>query len=192
MNLSKQALIALGVTGAGVLGCSRTELTREQLDKMLEETAKRPVTSELSLGALCYEMAAPPERIEYHCPLCKTKTLHAKWENVGSVQKVNRLRQQMKRIKELKLDAMLDETDLCNQCRRDKATDTMDFYILVTIDKRLVRTKIGYYDLSQIIAFLEKKDVWKADNDATYPLKDELPRIRTILGMDGGEDKTAK
>jgi len=181
MKLSKQALIALGVTSVGLL--SAEDLTRKQLDKMLEETAKNPVTSTLSPGAMCYRMSLPPERTEYNCPLCKTKTLYAKWENTGE----NGYRQQIKRIRELGLDAALDETDLCSQCRRDKTTGSVKFHILVKVDDRSVRTQLEVYDLTKVIAFLEKKDVWKADNEATHPLKDALPRIRKILGMEKGE-----
>ena len=185
MKLSKQALIALGITGVGML--SAEDLTREQLNRMLEATATNPVTSALSPGACCYDMAAPPERIEYLCPLCKTKTLHAKWQNVGLVQNASQYRQQLKRIKELGLNATLDETDLCSQCRRDKTTDKVNFYILVTVGDRMVRTQLEGADLDKIIAFLEKKDVWADDMGATRPLKAMLPRIRKILGTDGNE-----
>ena len=143
-------------------------------------------------------IAFPPERIEYVCPVCKKKTIHTKWENVGPVEYINGYhrqigyRQQIKRIKELGVDAMLDETDLCNQCRLDKTTETTDFYIVVTVEGRSVRTQLEEYDLEKVIAFLEKKDVWGDIFEETRPLKDELPRIRKILGMDGGEEKTAK
>jgi len=190
MKLSKQALIALGITGAGVLGCSRTELTREQLDKMLVETAKKPVTSELREGAMCYSRGEPsdPERTEYVCPLCKTKTYHTKRENVWHVQDAMKYRRQIKRVNKLGLNATLDETDLCSQCRRDKTTDIINFDIVVAQDNRSIRTQLWSFDLTLLIAFLEKKDVWGTGNDGTRPLKNELPRIREILGMD--EDGT--
>jgi len=184
MKLSKQALIALGITGAGVLGCSRTELTREQLDKMLMETAKKPVTSALSDGAPCYSMMVPVGSIEYLCPVCKTKTHHAKRKNKEDVINASWYREKMKRIQKLGLNATLDETDLCSQCRQDKTTDTVDFYILVTADKRSVRTRLNFSELDMLIAFLEKKDVWKTENDIIRPLKGKLPRLFEILGMD--------
>jgi len=180
MKLSKQVLIALGVASAGILPAK--DLTREQLDKMLEETAKNPVTSALHPGAACYAPVPLPLRIEYVCPLCKAKTLHAEWKNVNRVQQADRFRQQMKRIKQLHLDAALDETDLCSHCRRDKDTDTVEFHIVVWVNERAVRTVLEWADLSKLIAFLERKDVWDGGAGGTRPLKDELPRIRTILG----------
>jgi len=188
MKLSKQALIALGITGAGVLGCVHTELegalTREQLDKMLEETAKKKVKKTEPIFACCYIPCCPPGRIDYICPFCKTKTHHAERENIKYVEDVDWYRQEMKCIKELNLDAALDETDLCSQCRRDKDTNATNLYILVWVDKQVVRTPLKKHDLTKIIAFLEKKDVWVGECDATYPLKDELPRIRAILGLE--------
>ena len=182
-------MIALGVTGAGMLAAE--DLTREQLNKMLEETATNPVKSELLPGACCYSPMPYPNRIEYLCPLCKTKTLHEKWEKTGRVQTADKYRNQMKRIRELGLDATLDETDLCSQCRRDKTTEGITFHILVTVDQRLVRTQLEYCDLEKVIAFLEKKDVWDSGAGGTHPLKDALPRIRKILGM-GGDEATGK
>jgi len=192
MKLSRQALIALGITGAGVLGCSHTELTRAQLDKMLEETAKKPVPSELDPGAMCYSRGFASETIEYLCPVCKTITHHAKYENKEYASDVGGYRQQVKRIKKLGLNATLDETDLCSQCRQDKTTDTVKFYLVVRVDKREVRTQLRWSELNMVIAFLEKKNTWKTPNDIERPLKDpySLFRIRTILGMkeDGKQD----
>ena len=188
MKLSKQALIALGVTGTGVL--SAADLTREQLNQMLEETAKNPVTSKLSPAAMCYRMAAPLERIEYTCPLCKAKTLHAKRETAWRIYRdLEGYRQKMKRIKELGLDAALDETDCCSQCRKDKTTEDINFRILVTVGNRMIRTELEVYDLNKIVAFLERKDIWEGGQGSTHPLKPELPRIRAILGMERGEAK---
>ena len=89
----------------------------------------------------------------------------------------------MKRIKELGLDAALDETDLCSQCRKDKTTDTVNLFLIVWVGEQTTRTSIDDSDLRKITAFLEKKDVWTSSNEGTHPLKPELPRIRKILGI---------
>jgi len=191
MKLSKQALIALGITGAGMLPDGA--LAQEHLDKMLAQVAETPSTSEMDPGAMCYEIAFPPARIDYVCPLCKSKTLHEKWENTERVEEMDRYRKQVKRIKELGADVALDETDFCSQCRRDKDSDKLNLYILVWTDKRALRTQLEENDLKKVIAFLEKKNVWNSSYNCTSegcgcekPLKDELPRIRKILGLGGG------
>jgi len=188
MKLSKQALIALGITSAGVLPDGA--LAQEHLDRMLAQVAETPSTSTTEIGAMCYVIMMPLERMDYVCPLCKTKTHHES-ENWGEPKwQVEKYRKQMKHVKELGAEAALDETDLCSQCRRDKDTDTnaANLYILVWVDKRVVRTQLKKHDLTKVIAFLEKKDVW-LDGEDEYPLKGSLPRIRTILGLDRGEDK---
>ena len=199
MKLSKQALIALGVASVGMMGCSEAEkpsadgtLARKQLDKMLEELAKNPVKSELRPGACCYMPISQPMRIEYLCPVCNAKTYHTKWENINDVQKANRYRQKIQHIKKLGVNAALDETDLCSQCRQDKSKDETSIYLNVTVDKRVIRTQLLHDDLDKLIAFFEKKDVWVSDNGATRSLKDEIPRIRQILGMEASEDKASK
>jgi len=189
MKLSKQALIALGITSAGLLGCVTTEmpsdgaLTRTQLDKMLNELAKKKVSRQEIISACCYMTMPSPERIDYLCPLCKTKTHHAKQYSVACAESVDWYRQQIKDIKELGLDIALDETDLCSQCRRDKTTNTINFYIIVWVDNRAMRTQLEYDDFEKIIAFLKKENTYSFEE---RPLKDALPRIRKILGMDGG------
>lgn len=193
MRLSRQVLLALGVTGAGVL--SAEQLTRKQLDQLLDEMAKSPDISQLRPGACCYRPAPAPVRIEYVCPLCKAKTLY---ENGSSANRwkldkeLERYRQQVRRVRELGLDVSLDETDFCSQCRQDKDTEELAFAILVTVGDRSARTRLESNDLIKLIAFLEKKDVWKDGIDGIYPLKNELPRIRKMLGLDGDGAKSAK
>ena len=201
MKLSKEVLIALGITGIG-LGCVHTEsggpLTREQLDRMLEEMAKTPIASTPFRGAMCYMSLGPrsscltlfdalmrprpPERVKYLCPVCKTKTYHTSYtvrrlqviiHTTGGFRQTNHLQWSMERIKELGVDAVLDVSDLCSKCRQDKNTDTVNFYILITEGERSIRTQLEPYDLLKIIAFLNKEDIGD----------DEL-RIRKILGMD--------
>lgn len=52
-------------------------MQRDEMRKRLEELAKSAPPKDLSSGAMCYEMATPPERAEYVCPACGDKTLYA-------------------------------------------------------------------------------------------------------------------
>lgn len=179
MKPLKQALIAVGIASAGML--SAEHLTHGQIDQMLKDLAAKPVQKVIT-GAAGHGQTPPPGRADYLCPLCKTKTTYETQEHVKHVLAADRYRRQMARVKELGLDAALDETDLCGKCRKDKTTDTTHFSIVVWQDKRAIRTRLEHYDLSVLSAFLEKKDVWASDNDGRYPLQRELPRIREILG----------
>ena len=171
-------------------------LTRKQLDTMLEKLAKKPVQKASEIGAMCYEPRAYHTRIDYICPVCGTKTHYAeKAETMIAVDAVRFFRQQMKRIQALGVNATLDETDLCSQCRKDKTTSEINYSIVVSLDQRTVRTPFQYGDygseLDMVIAFLEKKDVYTPSYCGYYgPLKDKyplqphIPRIRKILGVD--------
>ena len=207
MKLLRQALIALGITSVGLTGCVDTKtfttsevtetetvkditLTREQLDKMLEEIAKKPAKPVTTHEAMCYMMFLPPERMEYLCPLCNTKTLHAKKEDVNLAKRGQWYGYLVEDINRLGVTVTLDATDLCSQCRQDKATDSMNFYIEVRVGERVIRTLVEDDDFFKIIAFLEKEDTWETSEGFTTtvrPLKPELPRIRKILGMDDGK-----
>jgi len=208
MKLSKQTLIALGITTVGLTGYAETEipqgetvktetvrditLTRAQLDKVLTEIAKKPAAKTTTYNAMCYMMSDLPERMEYLCPVCSSKTLYEK-KNVSLASHGEYNSYLIDHIKKLGVDASLDATDLCSQCRKNKTTTKADFYIEVRMGDRLTRTLLKPDDLTKIIAFLEKKDTWETSKKlfetTVKPLKPELPRIRQILGLDTPEEK---
>jgi len=76
--MNKETLTALlGALLAGTL--SAENLTREQLDKLLNALAEKPAPEAKRMPmAMCYRMAAPPERVEYVCPQCGEKTIYSR------------------------------------------------------------------------------------------------------------------
>jgi len=179
--MNKETLSAfLAALTAGNL--SAENLTREQIDKFLDELAEKPAPdAKIFEGVSCYDMMMPPDRIEYVCPVCGEKTIHA---HKGFYKEPTwSLRHQTKRIKELGLDIKLDETDLCNQCRLDKNTDTIQYYIVVNLDGKIKRSLVKENDWEILIAFLEGKNAWEPDG-GIEPLKPHLPRIRELLGIE--------
>ena len=170
-------------------GLSAEELTQEQLDKLLAELAKKPAPQDLDFGACCYEMAAVADRIEYVCPVCGGKTILVNstrpWEEWINEWTLKQYREDVKKVKELGLDAKLDERSLCETCRvkMEPSPQIGDVFLEVKIDDKTTRTKINETDFAKLIAFLEEKDKWKTEAEWERPLKDELPRIRALLGM---------
>ena len=195
----------LGALAAG--GISAEGLTQKKLDSLLKQLAQKPVPNNLSPGAMCYMVDMPPERIEYVCPVCNSKTIIAekqRWLFIGN--RLGTYRRQMRQLKTIRLgatldkrstrrqiqqikarglDATLDERSLCETCRAKMkpSPEIGDFFIEVTIGGKTTRTKIEDDDFPILIAFLKKKDRWEAGNGSELPLKDELPRIRQLLGM---------
>jgi hypothetical protein len=50
---------------------------RAELERRLEAlAAAEPPSDAVPVAAMCYETAAPPERIDYVCPSCGAKTLY--------------------------------------------------------------------------------------------------------------------
>ena len=165
-------------------GISADSLTQEQLDTLLNELAQKPAPKNLSFGAMCYMVAMPPERKEYVCPVCNAKTIattDASW--IGRF--LDTYRQLMQQVKALGLDATLDERSLCETCRAkmERPPEIGIFFIEVKIGEKTKRTAINIDDFLKLIAFLEKKDKWTGRTGRELPLKDELPRIRQLLGM---------
>ena len=205
MKLSRQALIALGIAGAGMVGHLNAEalaegetLTRKQLNTLLDSLAEKTESSksQLSPGASCYAPYPWYGRSEYVCPLCKKKTLHESTKEAERKEalaligwKLRLMRKHVEEINALEVKVWLDETDLCSHCQRDKDKANPDIYLLVSTTSenekgKNTRTSITEDDLRKLIAFLKKQDRWKNYYDAEYLLKPELPRIRQILGLE--------
>jgi hypothetical protein len=161
------------------------------IDRLLKQVAEKPVPKELNMGAMCYKMAMPPERAEYVCPSCGTKTLHALNENgrMGGWRApalaVKYYRTYIEQLNKLGLAAKLDESFLCSACNKEGNTS---LFLEVTVKGRVVRNAlVDMNDLRKLIAFVQGDLVWKGEQDAEYPLKPELPRIRQLLGVEGGQ-----
>lgn len=194
MKLTKEILIALGITGAGAL--SAENLTREQIDKMLEELVAKPTQRivrggltreelrgelmvEREVMAMCYRNGPPRDYSPYFCPTCQTRTLHT-----SGYAETGLYRQQVKRINELGLNVKLYESAMCSQCSKDK-TKKPSVYLEVRTGDRVKRTKLRDDDLPKLIAFLEGQDTYMWPNDDTERgLRYEVGRIGELLGIE--------
>ena len=136
-------------------------------------------------------MAVPPDRAEYVCPVCGTKTLYVRegdhswrhWFVIHSA--LSKYRKHCEELRELGWDVTLDESFLCSKCRKPK--EPQDLVLVVTIDKKATRTQYESDDLEKLVAFAKKKRTWKTAQDRERPLKDELPRLRKLLGVSESE-----
>jgi hypothetical protein len=155
------------------------------VDRLLKRLAEKPVPAELQMGASCYDMANPPDRTEYVCPACGTKTIHATNQDGGwwdaPVLAVNGHRSLVDQLRKLGLDAKLDESSLCSKCTKEQK---VALFLEINIKGQVVRNAlINMDDLRKLIAFIQGDLVWKGDQDQEFPLKPELPRIKQLLGV---------
>lgn len=165
---------------AGNISASKVDV-----DKLLKRVAEKPAPTDLKMGAMCYDMAMPPERVEYVCPACGGKTIHVMkmpsfdW-NVPAVA-ITDYRNLASQLRKLGLDAQLDETGLCSACRKENQTG---LFLCVTVKGKTARNELhNLNDLRKLIAFVQGNLVWKGEQDQEFPLKPELPSIRQLLGV---------
>lgn len=166
-------------------GTGLTASSKVDIDRLLKRLADKPVPTKLKMGAMCYDMAMPPERAEYVCPTCGGKTIHVMkmpsfdW-NAPAVA-ITDYRGLVSQLRKLGLDAQLDETGLCSACRKENQTG---LFFCVNIKGKTVRNELrNLNDLRKLIAFVQGDLVWKGEQDMESPLKPELPSIRQLLGV---------
>jgi len=191
--MKKELLIAaLGIGFTGALDAA----TRREVEAMLAEIAKAPAPK--AQGTMrdgfvsCYVVMGPPERLEYVCPICGEKTLHARGDGdydkrIAAVFGLsgNGYRKQCERLRVLGWKVKLDESFLCAKCRNPEQPE--DFFLEITIDKKVTRTRMKDGDLDTLVALAEKKRGFLVMRS----FKEELPRLRELLGVSEKEQKSA-
>lgn len=172
-------MAALGLACTSVW--SAETVTRDKINALLKDLADKPAPTNLAPAAMCYKMAAPPQRAEYVCPTCGAKTLHKANTAKDATWTLESFRASTKKLVELGLTAKLDETFLCSACRKKDGPDK--FFLEVTMDGKVTRSSIQWKDFALLASFLSGKKVWQGDFGKEFPLKGELPRVRQLLGV---------
>ena len=156
--------------------------------KRLLATIERAQAPEPKMGAMCYRMALPPDRMEYVCPTCGEKTLYEKevsWTWMHQLDACRRL------FKELpKHDTMtLDESSFCRKCQ--PGTNKPSLRLLIRFDDGTtnVVSPVWSEDLGLLRDFLGGKLAVKGAQDFETPLKSHLPRLRQLLGVNDDNKK---
>ncbi len=169
-------------------------LSRQDIQKQLAIIAKSPPPKKLAMGAMCYDIAGPPARLDYVCPVCGEKTLYAMdpaaddktkmqyWttaQNLRSLESCRRLVQQIKKI-----DIKLNESPFCKQCAPDIETPELGLIIIYPdVTKESYVSNITETDLLILKAFTEGKLKFKDLQDMEIALKDRLARLEELLGV---------
>ena len=159
--------------------------SRSDIMKRLKELAKSPAPKNLQMGAMCYEMASPPERVEYVCPVCGSKTLYPNPGNSEILYFIGlelvACRQKAKKITKVKI--VLDESQFCRKCKPDVKLPQLCLTIHYPDQTKHSVCKISEEDLDLISEFFAGSDKHKLDNDAEIPLKDYIKRLEELLGI---------
>jgi len=185
----KSKLIITGLMLESLLS-SAADVTRDDINKQLKKIAKEPAPTKLSPGAMCYDIAVPPSRIEYYCPVCKTRTFY---DRTFILNRITFIRRWPAALKKLGLECRIDESDFCPKCSKNKKFDARHpraLYWEITVGKRIIRNKLQLSDYNLLTAFMQKKLKVAISQGQEEALKKYLPRLRQLLGMpDAGSAK---
>ncbi len=161
----------------------KKHLSRAELIAAMQALAEKKVPDKLSEGAMCYKVAMPPDRYEYVCPSCGHKTLYT--DDLGYYLNRN-LHQCRALVKNLTaVDARLDESSFCKKCSPDnKEKPSLCLITRCSDDENTYQScQITDEDLVLLNEFFAGKVTHRDNTDYETPLKDELKRIASLLGI---------
>lgn len=182
----------------GIMFASQTApLHNEDLDHLfnnLEETSISETSGDFYSSIY---HAAFPEKKEFTCPICKTKTVYDVSdykENrialIDSYSDVMYFQNYQLRLKELSgvgikygLSISIDMSDFCSKCSKDESS--RKFYLVVKYqDGTTIRNiLVDSDDLRKITSFLAGETTWRTSMRAQKSLKKEIPLIKKFLGL---------
>lgn len=156
--------------------------SKQQIKEKLELLASTPAPEELSMGAMCYKVAAPPNRTEYICPLCGERTVYT--ENLARF-----IERELPVCRTLAdsirgIDLVLDEKTFCKKCSPEAEKPELCIhtkYAGESVENTVC--DINSNDMQLLYEFMKGKWTHKDDYDNETPLKDYTERLSQLLGV---------
>jgi hypothetical protein len=163
------------------------KLTREQLDQRLLDLQKSNPVIQNERGAMCYDVSAPPQHVDYVCPKDGSRTQYPLKQSSAyqAARDAAGIRTALKGITEM--DLSLDESELCRKCNPAIKDPKLILVVKVPGSPKEIRYRgLTYEDVTLIREFLSGQTVHRGDRDQEEPLKNHLNQIRGMLGLDAG------
>lgn len=161
--------------------------SKSDIEKKLKELAKSKPKNLETIGAMCYEMAMPPERAEYVCTVCGEKTIYT-IENAEFISwYLPSCRDMVTKLKSV--NAVLDESQYCKDCSPDIETPVLCLITKLEGSSEIKTCGINNDDLKILGEFLDGSKIHSGSFDEQYPLKGFIPRIEEMLGINIDEKK---
>lgn len=157
-------------------------LSREEVSRMLSRIENSPAPSE-RMGAMCYEMAMPPDRAEYVCPVCGEKTLYSTGAAEAVEWELPSCRREFEQLqKASQMQVTLDESGYCHKCRPN---GTPQLVLTLTYADGTTRTiaPVSAQDLRLLTGFFSGKLSYETFNEGELPLKNSTDRLKEMLGL---------
>lgn len=194
------SVISAGALFAGILGCANQSrsvsgntnlvpvdtikglFSKQQIREKLEVLANSPAPDKLQPGAMCYKVAAPPNRVEYICPVCGERTLYTDSEARFVDREIPVCRSLADSISGI--DLVLDEKSYCKKCSKESKEPELCIHIKFAGDTTETKVcNINSDDMQLLYEFTKGKFVHKDDYDNETPLKDYTKRLYELLGI---------
>ncbi len=160
-------------------------LLRERLEAL---AVSNPPTDLQPIGAMCYDVAAPPERAEYVCPVCGERTLYGhdraaliEWE----LPTCRRALQGTLELRNPEVRLALDESQFCRKCSPHVTQPALALVVSYPGAQEPARIEgIASEDLRLIDEFLAGSDRHRDEVDAETALSAHAHRIAELLDLD--------
>jgi hypothetical protein len=155
-------------------------LSKGEVKKLLAGLEKTPEPAP-RMGAMCYEMAMPPDRYEYVCPTCGEKTLYTREaaEVVGIDLSACRFHFERMPHKEA---MTLDESAFCQKCRPEGKYPELVLTIRFDDGTSKVIRGVTRRDMELLEAALKGETHIDGPGEMKA-VKDGLPRLQELLGV---------
>jgi hypothetical protein len=159
-------------------------LTQSELAAILK-TLKVSQPPEIRLGALCYETVTIYERLEHFCQHCGEKTYYPRSEEANKLLALQELEREFgvfSQKSSLKMD--MEVNGYCAHC--DSGKKPQGATLIVTYRDGAVNRCFPFTlkDLNLIKALLTGKSLYDAGWDNEFVLRDEIPRLTQLLGVE--------
>jgi hypothetical protein len=156
--------------------------SRQQIKEKLEVLASTPAPENLKNGAMCYKIAAPPNRTEYICPVCGERTVHTDNTARFIERELTVCRTLADSISGI--DLVLDEKQFCKKCSPKTEDPSLCIHLKFAGDTT-TNTVCSVYseDMQLLYEFTKGKLMHKDDYDNETPLKNYSVRLRELLGI---------
>jgi hypothetical protein len=153
------------------------QLTIESLKNTLNQLPENPSNYDIPVGAMCYDTAAPMDRIQYTCPKCGEMTLYNSFYG-DDIEELQDYRSLVKKI--TKINVKLDESQFCKKCNPDITSPQFGLIIKQGKKERKVYN-INQEDIKLLYDFSEGKKE-HIIYSKTYPMGEFKNRLEELLG----------
>lgn len=160
---------------------SNKRLSSDEIRSQLKMLSLKPVPNDIEMrGAMCYDVAMPPERTEYVCPTDGSKTLYTR-------EMVHLIEYELPAIRSFaesmpSVSVSIDESEFCKKCSPTIKKPRVNMTIHYSDRSHTVKG-ISIRDIMIMHAFLSGNDRYKDEYDAETALQDLIPRLEQLLGV---------